>query len=102
MANEPYTSGFIEWASHIAQIAGAAAFGWIFRTNTQVSRLEYRMKAVEKRDDERTDPIYGTQRKVDLLESEVGHLAEKVDELRKEHRKTSAGVAELLVRVPKP
>ena len=99
MADEQ--SEIIGWIGRVAQIAGAAAFGWVFRTNTQVGRLEQRMSESERRHDARTDPIYKTKERVAVMESDIAHLGEKIDTLKDAQEKTHLGVEELLRRSEK-
>lgn len=99
MADEQ--ASIIEWVSRAAQIAGAAAFGWMFRTNTQVSRLEQRMTEAERKHTDRAAPIYETKERVAVMESDITHLGEKIDDLKASQDKTQRGVEELLRRSEK-
>lgn len=102
MAHEEHTSAIVQWVGHAAQLAGAWAFGWLWRTNSKVDELSIRMKRVEEQHRDRKGPIFDTKDKVGLLEAKVEHLSEDVKELRSEHRETRDGVRELLARVPGP
>lgn len=70
----------LEWLSGIATLIASASLGFVMKSRDRLTKLEERVAQHESTNQTRGPVLYDTQRRVDKIETEMGHIQQKLEE----------------------